>query len=221
MPGVSWRMSFRPFSSESYAEHDRPEAWRDVLSTVGLQPASTPTFYSGHATASRRNIRGVTLVKLAAASQGVAPLAGNGDDALPTALLAIEDGAVLRAGGPQIVPAGHLLLLPQRGDWTLQFQRDMRAIALHVTTDAFRGRKTGRAAWIAPRAVMPQGFAGLFARALEIRQPVIGRVVGCGMGGGRAKPRRPPVHAYPAIRGAASPKAAARARPRSSTASAR
>src|ERR1700759_4809884 len=100
MPGVSWRMSYRPFSSESYAEHDRPEAWRDVLSTVGLQPASTPTFYSGHATASRRTARGVTLVKLAAASQGVAPLTGNSDEALPTALLVIEDGAVLRAGGP-------------------------------------------------------------------------------------------------------------------------
>ena len=56
MPGVSWRMSYRPFSSESYAEHDRPEAWRDVLNTIGLQPASTPTFYSGHATASRRTI---------------------------------------------------------------------------------------------------------------------------------------------------------------------
>ena len=167
MPGVSWRMSYRPFSSESYAEHDRPEAWRDVLSTVGLRPASMPTFYSGHATASRRNVRGVTLVRLAAASQGVAPLAGNGDDPLPTALLTIEDGAVLRAGGPQIVPAGHLLLLPQRGDWTLQFQRDLRAIALHVTPDAFRGRRTGRAAWIEPRAIMPQGFAGLFACSLE------------------------------------------------------
>ena len=75
------RMSFRPFSSESYAEHDRPEAWRDVLSTVGLQPLSTSPFYSGHATASRRNARGLTLVKLAAGSQGVAPLAGNADDA--------------------------------------------------------------------------------------------------------------------------------------------
>jgi acetamidase/formamidase/AraC-like DNA-binding protein len=165
--GVSWRMRIRPFSSESYAEQDRPEAWRDVLSTVGLQPFSTPTFYSGHATASRRNGRGVTLVKLAAGSQGVAPLAGNGDDALPTALLTIEDGAVLRAGGYQIVPAGHLLVLPRRGDWTLLFQRDMRAIALHVTAEAFRGRKTGRAGWIEPHAVMPQGFAGLFARTLD------------------------------------------------------
>ena len=71
------RMSFRPFTSESYAEPDRPEAWRDVLNTVGLQPLSAPTFYAGHATASRRSTKGVTLVKLAAGSQGLAagPLA--------------------------------------------------------------------------------------------------------------------------------------------------
>jgi acetamidase/formamidase/AraC-like DNA-binding protein len=156
-----------PFSSESYAEHDRPEAWRDVLKPVALQPVSTPTFYSGHATASRRNARGVALVKLAAGSQVVAPLGGNGDEALPTALLAIEDGVVLRAAGHQIVPAGHLLLLPRRGDWTLQFQHDMRAIALHVTSDAFHGRKTGGAAWIAPRAIVPSGFAAFFVRTLQ------------------------------------------------------
>src|SRR5581483_7880729 len=152
---------------ESYAEHDRGEAWRDVLSTAGLQPLSTPTFYSGHATASRRSTKGVTLVRLAAGSQGLAPLAAAGDDALPIALLPIEDGVVLRSGGHQIVPAGHLLMLPPHGDWTLLFQRDLRAISLYVTTEAFCGRKAGGAGWIEPRPVAPQGFAGVFARALD------------------------------------------------------
>ena len=160
-------MSLLPFSSESYAEHDRPEAWRDVLRTVGLQPMSAPSLYSGHATAARRDATGVTLVRLAAGSQGVTPLGGNCDDALPTALLAIEDGVVLRTGQHQIVPAGHLLLLPRRGQWTLQFQRDMRVIALHVTSEAFHGRKTGPIGWIEPRAIVPHGLAGLFARILE------------------------------------------------------
>ena len=160
-------MNFSPFSSESYAEHDRPEAWRDVLRTVGLQPVGASSLYSGHATASRRDARGVTLLKLAAGSQGVVPLVGNCDNGLPTVLVAIEDGVVLRSGGHQIVPAGHLLLLPRRGDWTLQFQRDMRAIALHVTSEAFHGRKTGRVGWIEPRAIVPHGFAGLFTRTLD------------------------------------------------------
>ncbi|MBV8925785.1 MAG: acetamidase/formamidase family protein, partial [Bradyrhizobium sp.] len=159
-------MSFRPFTSESYAEQDRPEAWRDVLNTVGLQPLSAPTFYAGHATASRRGSKGITLVKLAAGAQGLAPFARGGDDALPIALLPVEDGVVLRSGGHQIVPVGHLLMLPPHGDWTLLFQRDLRAIALYVTTDAFHGRKTGGVGWIGPRAVAPQGFAGVFARAL-------------------------------------------------------
>ena len=160
-------MTFRPFTSESYAEHDRPDAWRDVLSQLGLQPPTGPTFYSSHATASRRGAKGVTLVKLAAGSQGVGPLSGSHDDALPTALVTIEDGAVLRAAGHQIVPAGYLLVLPRDGDWTLQFQRDMRAIGLSVTAEAFNGRKTGNTGWIEPRAMAPQGFAGVFARMLE------------------------------------------------------
>src|SRR3954468_24058955 len=47
-------MGFRPFTSESYAEGDRPEAWRDVLAAVGLQPAAAGAFYDGHATAFHR-----------------------------------------------------------------------------------------------------------------------------------------------------------------------
>jgi acetamidase/formamidase/AraC-like DNA-binding protein len=160
-------MTFRPFTSESYAEHDRPDAWRDVLSQLGLQPLTTPTFYSSHATASRRGAKGVTLVKLAAGSQGVGPLSGSHDDALPTALVTIEDGAVLRSAGHQIVPAGHLLVLPRDGDWTLLFQRDMRAIGLSVTTEAFHGRKTGHTGRIEPRAMAPRGFAGVLANMLE------------------------------------------------------
>src|SRR3984957_6530129 len=124
-------MGFRPFTSESYAEHDRLDAWRDVLSTAGL-----------------------------------APLSGAGDDALPIALLPTEDGVVLHHSGHQIVPAGHLLVLPPHGDWTLFFQRDLRAIGLYVTGEAFHGRKTGAVGWIEPRAMAPQGFAGVFARAL-------------------------------------------------------
>ncbi len=159
-------MSFRPFTSESYAEHDRPEAWRDVLNTAGLQPLSNPTFYSGHSTASRRSAKGVTLVKLAAGSQGIAPLAGGKDEALPIALLPTEDGVVLHSGGHQIIPAGHLLVLPPHGDWTLFFQRDLRAVALYVTGEAFHGRKTGAVGWIEPRAMAPQGFVGVISRAL-------------------------------------------------------
>ena len=51
------------------------------------------------------------------------------DDELPIALLPIEDGVVLRNGAShRIVPVGHLLLLPRSGDWSVVFQRDMRAI---------------------------------------------------------------------------------------------
>ena len=87
-------MSFRPFTSESYARDDRPEAWRDVLAAVGLQPAASTTFYDGHSTASHRYAPGVALTRISAGSQGVSPLPQSGDG-LPIALLPIEDGVVL------------------------------------------------------------------------------------------------------------------------------
>src|ERR1700675_1408734 len=98
-PDPNWieAMIFRPFTSESYAQDDRPEAWRDVLGAVGLQPASGSPFYDGHATASHRNTTGVALTRISAGSQGVSPSSQCGDG-LPIVLLPIEDGVVLREG---------------------------------------------------------------------------------------------------------------------------
>src|ERR1700736_1998809 len=59
-------MSFRPFTSESYSEDDRLEAWRDVLGAVGLQPSAATTSHTAHATASSRSAQGVVLARLAA-----------------------------------------------------------------------------------------------------------------------------------------------------------
>ena len=160
-------MSFRPFTSESYAGHDRAEAWRDVLSAVGLQPASISAFYDGHATASHRNAIGVALTRVSAGSQGVSPLP-HPTSGLPIVLLPIEDGVVLRAGGShRIVPAGHLLVLPRNGDWSVVFQRDMRAIVLSVTPDALHGRISGKAWFGEPRVVAPGGLAEVLSRLLD------------------------------------------------------
>ena len=57
-------MSFRPFTSESYAQDDRAEAWRDVLRAVGLRPASGSAFHYGHATAIHRNLAGVAMSRI-------------------------------------------------------------------------------------------------------------------------------------------------------------
>src|SRR5258708_36868926 len=110
-------MSFRPFTSESYARDDRPEAWRDVLSAVGLQPASSNVFYDGHATASHRNAVGVALTRISAGSHGISPLPQSGDR-LPIALPPTEHGVLPRNGAtPPIIPAGPLPLSPPAGDW--------------------------------------------------------------------------------------------------------
>src|SRR6202048_471451 len=79
-------MSFRPFTSESYSEDDRLEAWRDVLSAVGLRPSAASAVHTGHATASRRNAEGIVLARLAAGPQAVSPLRHLADD-VPIVLL--------------------------------------------------------------------------------------------------------------------------------------
>jgi acetamidase/formamidase/AraC-like DNA-binding protein len=160
-------MSFRPFTSESYSEEARPEAWRDVLSAVGLQPSAASAVHTGHATASRRGAEGIVLARLAAGPQAVSPLRHLADD-VPIVLLPGEDGITLRtAGGHQIISVGHLLLLPRKGDWSLSFQRDMRAVVLSVTSDAFHGRKVSKPVFDEVRVLAPGGFTEVFSRTLE------------------------------------------------------
>ncbi len=102
-------MNFRPFTSESYSENDRLEAWRDVLAAVGLQPSAGSTVQTWHATASRRNAEGIVLARLAAGPQAVSPLSHAADD-MPIVLLPTEDGVTLRTGAShQIISAGHLI----------------------------------------------------------------------------------------------------------------
>src|ERR1700676_4349005 len=64
-------MSFRPFTSESYSEDARPEAWRDVLSAVGLQPSAGSGPHTGHATASPPTATCGALARLGGLGVGV------------------------------------------------------------------------------------------------------------------------------------------------------
>lgn len=159
-------MSFRPFTSESYSEDARPEAWRDVLAAVGLQPSAATSVHRGYATASRRSAEGVVMAKLSAGAQAISPLHHLADD-MPLVLMPVEDGVVLKTGSShQIVSAAHLLLLPRRGDWSVAFQRDMRAIVLSVTSDAFHGRKLCGPAFGEVKVLPPGGFTDIFTRTL-------------------------------------------------------
>src|ERR1700712_6145730 len=86
----------------------------------------------------------------------------------PIVMLPIEDGVALRTGGGHhIVSVGHLLLLPRKGDWSVAFQRDMRAVVMSVTSDAFHGRKIGKPGLGDVRILPPGGFTDVFARMLE------------------------------------------------------
>ena len=160
-------MSFRPFTSESYAEDDRPEAWRDVLSAVGLQPAAGRRFLRRPCdrVASQCHRRG--------ADPDFGGIAGRIAVAAirrrPADRAAADRGRRGAAPGTshRIIPAGHLLLLPRSGDWSVVFQRDMRAIVLSVTSEALHGRITGKSRFGEARVVAPGGLTEVFSRMLD------------------------------------------------------
>jgi acetamidase/formamidase/AraC-like DNA-binding protein len=160
-------MSLRPFTSESYSEGDRPEAWRDVLGSVGLQPTAAATTHHGHATAVRRTFEGIALARLSAGAQAISPLADLASEH-PLVLLPLEDGIALKtSAGHQIVAVGHLLLLPRKGDWSVAFQRDMRAVVLSVTSDQLHTRRAGTQGIADVQVVASGGFGDVFARLME------------------------------------------------------
>ncbi|HEY3677258.1 MAG TPA: acetamidase/formamidase family protein, partial [Bradyrhizobium sp.] len=134
-------MSIHAFTSESYSQNDRIEAWQDVLGGFGLRSSPLSAKYGEHATAlSRASLDGVGLMRFAAGPQVFSPLPRRAE--LPILLMPAEDGAVLKAGGsPQTIPSGRILLLPRQNDWRVTLHRDMRAIVLSVTAESFGGRK--------------------------------------------------------------------------------
>jgi acetamidase/formamidase/AraC-like DNA-binding protein len=69
--------------------------------------------------------------------------------------------------GHQIISIGHLLFLPRKGDWSVSFQRDMRAVVLSVTSDAFHGRRVSKPVFDEVRVLAPGGFTEVFSRIME------------------------------------------------------
>ncbi len=160
-------MSLRPFTSESYSEDDRPEAWRDVLSSIGLQPTAATTTHHGHATAVRRTFEGIALAKLSAGAQAISPLSDLASDH-PLVLLPLEDG-VGAEDGRRTSDRGRWAsaAAAAQGDWSVAFQRDMRAVVLSVTSDPLHSRRAGAPAIADVQIVGPGGFGDVFARMME------------------------------------------------------
>jgi acetamidase/formamidase/AraC-like DNA-binding protein len=160
-------MSIHPFTSESYSEGDRTEAWQDVLGGFGLRSSPMSALHGEHATAlSRASLDGVALMRFAAGPQVFSALPRRAD--LPIILLPAEDGAVLKAAGSQqSVPASRIVMLPRQSGWQVTFQRDMRAIVLSVTAESFGGRKIGLPDCREASIVSSGGLAEILRRTLE------------------------------------------------------
>jgi acetamidase/formamidase/AraC-like DNA-binding protein len=164
---MSQRTGFQPFTSESYPEDARPDAWQDVLKIAGLQRISSSWGQSPHATASYRQTEGVALVRLSAGPQSVAPLASGSSD-LPLVLMPIEDEVVLKtARDHRTVSAKELVLVPRRSQCSLVFNQTMRALVLSVTSEAYHGRKIDMRGIHEAHVVEHSGLSNIFVQMLE------------------------------------------------------
>ena len=164
---VGRTMSIHPFTSESYSEGDRTEAWQDVLGGFGLRSQPMSAMHGEHATAlSRASLDGVGLMRFAAAPQVFSPLPRRAD--LPILLLPTEDGTILKINGSQHgVPAGRIIMLPRQGDWQVAFHRSIRAIVLSVTVESFGGRRISLPEYREASIVPSGGLAEILCRTLE------------------------------------------------------
>jgi acetamidase/formamidase len=173
-------MSIHPFTSESYSEGDRTEAWQDVLGGFGLRSQPMSAMHGEHATAlSRASLDGVGLMRFAAAPQIFSPLPRRAD--LPILLLPTEDGTILKTNGSQQgVPAGRIIMLPRQGDWQVAFHRSIRAIVLSVTVESFGGRRISlpeyRDASVVPSGDWPKFSAARSKPPPKPRNIVVGRM---------------------------------------------
>src|SRR6266852_5772165 len=164
---VGQTMSIHPFTSESYSEGDRTEAWQDVLGGFGLRSQPMSAIHGEHAMAlSRASLDGVGLMRFAAAPQVFSPLPRRAD--LPILLLPTEDGAVLKSNGSQQgVAAGRIILLPRQGDWQVAFHRNIRAIVMSVTVESFGGRRISLPEYRDAGIVPSGGLADVLRGTLE------------------------------------------------------
>jgi acetamidase/formamidase/AraC-like DNA-binding protein len=160
-------MSICEFTSESYGETDRDAAWQEILGEVGLRSACLVAMQSLHATAYRRaSSDGVVVARLTAGAQKVWASPRGAD--LPLALIVLKGAAALNSDGARHpFPAGCLALLPRRGAWQINFEREMQAVALSVRSTAFHGRKTGPHLSDHPRVLPAGGVAGILASSLN------------------------------------------------------
>ena len=160
-------MSVCQFTSESFSENARREAWQDILGVLGMRSSVSGSGYGLHATALQRDSSdGVVVARLAAGPQTISPLPQKAD--LPLVMLPLEDGVTLKTGGLRRSAAvGELIVLPRQHSWEVVFLREMQVVALSVTTAAFCGRRIGSLEFGDARVVHAEGLAAVFARTLE------------------------------------------------------
>jgi len=137
-------MSIHPFTSESYSEADRTEAWQDVLGGFGLRSQPMSAMHGEHATAFVPGVFGRRRAD--AFWRGPAGIFAAASGA-PICRSCCYRPKTVRCSSQtdrsKAFAAGRIILLccPRQGDWQVAFHRNIRAIVMSVTVESFGGRR--------------------------------------------------------------------------------
>ena len=165
-------MDLCQFTSESYPEHARAEAWQHVLAALGLRSSLLAGGSAGSIAVWREGADGVSVARLSAAAQ-VLSSSGQRRLALPLFVLAIDGELSVKTGSAlQSVGVGDALVLPLHGDWQVIARRPVRILILGVTAIAFPGRRIGASA-IEGAQVPRDALSSVLSRTLEAAADVL------------------------------------------------
>jgi len=164
-------MDHRHFTTESYPEQQRRQAWNEALAGRRLRCVALGGNDAPHGTlAGRTSQSGVELTRIASCAQTVA-CADAEDDAVWLALQMQGDAVVAGDGRELALPAGDIAYSPSRAGLALTQRCDFRQLMVRVPRDALQSRLPAplwnRAGHLSGRSGIGRVFAAFLGSVAE------------------------------------------------------
>jgi acetamidase/formamidase/AraC-like DNA-binding protein len=164
----------RNFTTESYPEHQRRQAWNEALASRGLRCEALGDEGALHGTlCARTSASGVELTRIASCAQTMA--CANGDDNAIWLALQLHGDAYLADGGQQQpLPPGDIAYGPSRAPLELTQRSDFGQLMVRVPRHALQSRlpaplwaKSGQLSGRSGIGRVFAGFLGSIAESID------------------------------------------------------
>jgi acetamidase/formamidase/AraC-like DNA-binding protein len=154
------------FTTESYPERERPQAWRAALEAIGLRTSAMPSARTLHGTIkSQTSLGGFELSVLASVAQTLEFDSGAAGS-ITIALILDGDAMFTADGNRESLGTNDLLCVPARELASLAFASDFRVFAVRAPHAAIGGRLFAASSMRAGRIGGAPGIGHIFAAFL-------------------------------------------------------